>query len=352
MPRPPKLLPVQLGNSFSVRAARDADVSYRRLRHTDLATPFYGARMLAAKTGGESDAAHGPHDESPQAAEARHLTAEIVSLAYALAQVAPPDWFFCHVTAAVLWKLPVPLRLLRATLKTTHRDGRPVPPRGIDVGVIAPRRAPKAAGTRGREFSGRLTTVRVVDDLRVSSPASTWAMLAAELTLDELIELGDAIVRIPRRQGMVRGTESDALATIDELVRAANAPYRRHADKLAAALALIRVGSSSAAETRTRLAFSRAGLPEPELDYDVYAEDGTPIGFTEFAYPKFHLLVEYEGDHHRTDRKQWQRDIDKHAACFEAGWHVERLTAASVYPSTRPAVDRVRAALIRGGWHP
>lgn len=84
----------------------------------------------------------------------------------------------------------------------------------------------------------------------------------------------------------------------------------------------------------------------------MFAKDSRPIGFTEFAYPDFHVLIEYEGDHHRTDRRQWQRDVAKHAACVDAGWQVERLTAANVYPSTRPAVVRVRAALMRGGWRP
>ena len=91
-------------------------------------------------------------------------------------------------------------------------------------------------------------------------------------------------------------------------------------------------------------------MPEPTLDFDVIASDGTAIGFTELAYPEYRLLIEYEGDHHRTDREQWQRDVDKHAACVDEGWQVLRLTSKHLYPSTEPAVDRVFTALVRGGW--
>ncbi|GAB3801190.1 hypothetical protein GCM10028798_16790 [Humibacter antri] len=175
-------------------------------------------------------------------------------------------------------------------------------------------------------------------------------MLADDLSVDELVEVGDAIVRIPRCHGMQRGTPGDALATLEQLSAAASAPYRRHAAKLRTALAMIRVGSSSAAETRTRLAGARAGLPDPHLDYDVFAANGTPIGFTEFAYPEYRVLTEYDGDHHRTDRKQWQRDVDKHSACVDAGREVVRLTSGLVYPSAKPAIARIRTALIRGGW--
>lgn len=350
MPRTSAPLPDELGQSFSVKAAFEAGVSERRLRHSRLLSQFYGVRMLGAGVDAAEKEGDPHNDESPYAAEAKRLRFEILARSTAFATAAAPGFFFCHVTAAVIWDLPVPLRLLRACLMPTLRHGVEVPPRGIDIGAIAPRRTSKAAGTRGHQFGERLASVRTRDGLRVSSPASTWAMLADELTVDELVEVGDAIVWIPRRRGMLRGEPADALATIEQLTAAANAPYRRHAVKLRAALALIRVGSSSAAETRIRLAGSRAGLPEPHLDYDVFAADGTPIGFTEFAHPEYRVLTEYEGDHHRTDRQQWQRDVDKHSACADAGWDVVRLTASLVYPSTKPAVARIRAALIRGGW--
>jgi hypothetical protein len=350
MPRTPTRLPDHLGTSFSVRSALTAGVSARRLRHPDLAAPFRGVRVRRVDTPQGRDETFS--DESPRAVEARRLAAQIIEHARAFAAIAPDDWFFCRVTAAVLWGLPVPLRLLRSAMRPVSRRGARVSARGIDAAVLAPRRASRAKGVRGFQLSPLQVSVRTLDGLRVTSPATTWALLADELTIDELIEIGDAIVRIPRRRGMLRGTEADALGSIAQLSAAADVPYRRHAGKLKEAVAQVRVGSSSPAETRTRLACMRAGLPDPNLDYDVIAGDGNPIGFTEFAYPEFNLLIEYEGDHHRTDRDQWQRDVDKHAACVDEGWEVLRLTSKHLYPSTTPAVDRIRTALIRGGWCP
>ncbi|WP_396658868.1 hypothetical protein [Microbacterium sp.] len=350
MPRSPRPLPGSLPAAFSVSAARAVGVTVRRLRHPTLAAPFRGARHRP------------PHDDvpdeerdadvSPIAREAAVLRAEIRRLAHAFATVAPDDWFFSHITAAVLWGLPLPIRLLRTAVRAQTRNGVTSPPRGIDVAALAPRRSSRARGVCGHQLQPALASVREVGGLRVSSPATTWALLADLLTVDELIELGDAIVHIPRRKGMRRGDAGDALGTPAELRAAASVPYRRRAGKLRAALAEIRVGSASPGETRTRLACVRGGLPEPELDVDVLADDGRPIGYTELAYPAFRILIEYEGDHHRTGRAQWQRDVDKHAACAEAGWTVVRLTAAHVYPSADLAVQRIRSALLRAGWSP
>lgn len=183
----------------------------------------------------------------------------------------------------------------------------------------------------------------------MTNAATTWAHLAELLTVDELIAVGDAIVHIPRARGMRRGKPADALASISDLQAVAAAP-RRGAAKLREAIAHVRVGSASPTETDVRLALIRAGLPEPELDVDVYASDGTAIGYTEIAYEKYRILVEYEGDHHRRDRAQWERDILKHAACSAAGWEVIRITSPQMRPTPSVAVSRVRAALVRAGW--
>lgn len=334
MARPLRPLPTALGFEFSVAQARAAGVGASRLRASDLQRPFHGARMRPHAA--EASA----FDESPVAREARLLRDEIVRRARALASTTRPGWLFSHATAAALWGLPLPLRVLRQCVDA------------LDVAVLGTRRAPRGRGVRGRQLLPELTSVRHIDGMAIASPASVWAQLGAVLTVDELIELGDAIVWIPRRRGMQRGTATDARGTIDQLDAALRAGRRLGADRLRAALPQVRVGAASPGETRIRLAVIAAGLPEPALDVDVYALDGTPIGYTELAHPEFRLLHEYEGDHHRVDRRQWTRDIDKHAACVAAGWHVTRLTADHAYPDTAPAVARVHDALIRAGWTP
>lgn len=322
------------------------------MRHPSLDAPFRGTRLRPSGTTAESAAPATRiwPDRSPAASEAQELEIEILRRARAFASLAVPGWFFSHVTAAVLWRLPVPLRVVRAALESSDQHGRMIPARGIDVAALDPRRAPKAAGVSAHQLSRSLTGLASTQGLTVTGPVTTWAHLAPFLSVDELVEVGDAIVYIPRRRGMQRGTPADAMGTAVQLHTAAQAPYRRHAEKLRDAADLVRVGAASPPETRIRLAVGRAGLPEPELDVDVFALDGAPLGFTELAFPEFMLLVEYEGDHHRTDRDQWRRDVEKHSRCQDAGWRVLRLTSAHVYPSVEPAVARIRAALIQAGW--
>ncbi|QDZ14824.1 hypothetical protein [Humibacter ginsenosidimutans] len=350
MSRTAAALPGDLGDGFAVRAAREAGVAAKRLRALDLESPFFGVRTRRSEADRRSPQSAPVRDS--RADETRRLADLIARRAKAFAAIAAPDSCFCHATAAVMWGLPLPLRVLRRVAAATERNGESVAPRGIDVGVLAPARPSRAAGVKGRQLSARLIDVRESNGLRLTNPATTWAMLADELAVDELIELGDAIVFIPRRRGMLRGTSEDALGTPAELRAAANTPYRRHSDRLRSAVDEIRIGAASPAETRYRIASIRAGLPLPELDFDVFTATGAPIGFTEIAYPDYRVLVEYEGDHHRIDRDQWNRDIEKHSACADAGWRVIRLTARHLYPSTAPAVAQVRTALLRAGWRP
>ncbi|WES64188.1 hypothetical protein P0L94_17205 [Microbacter sp. GSS18] len=342
MPPHPKPLPDELGPQFSVRDARTAGVSLRRLRHKDLEQPFIGARMR--RTDGVLIADSGRSSHAIAADEAR---SDIRRRARAYATVMPSHAFFFGVTAAVVWDIPLPLRVLRTA---TSVGGRmPQHARRLDVAVHPPHRAPRARGLTSRQLSPRLTTTREHDGLRLASPATVWAQLATELSVDELIAAGDAIVQPPRRPNGARDAAS-ALADVAQLEAAMTAGRRTGAARLREAVPQVRVGSDSSAETGLRLAIERAGLPDPELDFTVLDARGRVIGFTELAYPRWRLLLEYEGDHHRTDRAQWHRDVEKHAACTDLGWTVLRFTSAHVYPSPRPAIERIRTALRRAGW--
>ena len=54
--------------------------------------------------------------------------------------------------------------------------------------------------------------------------------------------------------------------------------------------------------------------------------------------------VEYEGDHHRTDRTQWHDDIRRYALLAEHGWTIIRATAAD-HRDPRDLIARVRRAM-------
>lgn len=364
VPRLPSQLPDVLGESFSVRAARAEGVSLARLRHRDLDAPFSGVR-----TRGMPSTEPLEEDESPIAREARARRARIQARATAYRSIMAPGAFFSHVTAAVLWGIPVPLRLLRgsaagdrppvgtigpppphpaaALLRRTSLHDRP-----LDVAVVLPNRGPRMAGVRTHRLAPALVTTRTHGGLLLASPASTWTQLAESLTVDELIVAGDAIVHEPRRPRGLRGEPGCGLATLPQLAAAVDAGRRIGIAKLREALPQTRVGSASPPETDLRLAILRAGLPAPELDVDVFDENGALIGYTELGYPTWMILIEFEGDHHRTSRTQWDRDIEKHARCVALGWTVLRFTARHVYPSSDAAVTGIRDALLRKGWRP
>ncbi|MCR2824857.1 hypothetical protein [Microbacterium sp. zg.Y909] len=339
MPHPGPL-PLSLEPWFSTTHALTLGATPGRLRASDLEAPFHGARVILARAHPEPDAAGAtaPHDTVHRDRQRRD---RLLVQARAFATVMPDHAFFTAMTAAVLWGLPLPPR----------PPGQP-DPEPLHVAVFAPRRLLRAAGVRGHETTPMLTSIQQHRGIPVAIPASTWASLGRFLSVARLVAVGDAIVHQPRQRGGDGGGPATALATLDDLASAVAAGRRVGVGRLREALPRIRVGSMSPGETDLREALIQAGLPEPELDVDLVDATGRRFGWTEIAYPRWRVLVEYEGDHHRTDRVQWHRDVQKHARCRDLGWDVVRVTAGDVYPRPRRAVERVRHALMRAGWRP
>jgi hypothetical protein len=243
-------------------------------------------------------AAPSPNDHA-QLARDRMLRARVLRDARAYAEVMAPHAFFAARTAAVLYGLPV-----------WHGAE-------LDVAVFTPARAPRRVGIRGRKMTPGFVSVRMLEGLRLVTPVSSWAMLGTELSERDLIRLGDAIVKVPRGAGG-RPRPDLQLATFDELRSAALEPGRPGRMRLLRALAHIRVGSMSPLETDTRLETCAAGLPESELDVEIRAAaGGRLLGISDMRYRAYRVLVEVEGDHHRTDPAQWARDIE--ACCLRCG---------------------------------
>lgn len=236
---------------------------------------------------------------------------------------------FSHTTAALLWDLPLPF------LSDTR------------IHVSTPGRAPRAAGTVGHQV--RPDLVRIVPHPRfgvpVSDPATTWAVLAPMIGAYDLVAVGDAIVRAPRVAGPFGYLLRPPLADLDDLRRAAEAGRRLGATALREALARIRPGVASRTETWARLLLVDAGLPEPVTDHEVYGPSGDFLGCVDLAYPELRIAIEYEGDQHRTDGSQWQRDLEKHERLTDAGWRVIRVARTQLFHHPLQYIDRVAAAL-------
>ena len=92
-------------------------------------------------------------------------------------------------------------------------------------------------------------------------------------------------------------------------------------------------------ETRTRLALTRHGLPEPECNItirDLHFTSGAPVT-VDLAWRTAKIAIEYDGDHHRTQRAQWMNDHQKRNLLQNNDWKVFVIDAAAL------ATDEARA---------
>lgn len=237
-----------------------------------------------------------------------------------------PGQFFSHVTAAQLYGLPLPRRLDRDT--------------SVHVSTLAPAQCPRMAGVRGHRLKPGSVLVRARDGLLMAAPVDTWCQLSSTLTLDELIMVGDALVR--RRQ---------PFATLAELGRGV-AGYAGHrgAQRLREALEWVRPRVDSAKETELRLMLVRAGLPEPEVNGVITDEFGVKVATGDLVFRRYRVLAEYDGGQHRTDEEQYHWDIDRLDAIMALGWRVVRINKSHLRPGSTVPVRRVETALRAAGW--
>jgi very-short-patch-repair endonuclease len=136
-----------------------------------------------------------------------------------------------------------------------------------------------------------------------------------------------------------RNSVGNAVAAVDALARAtrfnvADAQvlanrYKGHRNVRRArrALTLIDAGAESPRETWLRLLLIDAGYPRPQTQIPVYGEYGELVALLDLGWEDVKIALEYEGDHHRTDRRQFHRDIARYEALPDLGWITVRVTA-------------------------
>lgn len=317
------LLPEQLGDVFDVHEAYAAGVGRGRLDGGDLDIPFPGLRARIAPD---------PSDPAPDNPYLRQRLAR-AERARLYARRMPDTQHISHESAAALWGGPLPLafgpddRIAEASDLPVH------------VTVIGGGPLPRVAGVarhRGRP-DRTFTTER--DGIRLATPATTWASLGA-LSVVDLVALGDYFCRA-WRPGHGRPTPGRApLATIDELRAASRSGRRIGSGRLRQAIEWIREDSWSPRESAVRCVLMGAGLPEPELNVDIYHE-GRFLGCADMVYASRRVIVEYHGMLHGAS---WAADVERIAAFRAAGWTVIEVTAPLL---RRPddLIARVRQAL-------
>jgi hypothetical protein len=140
----------------------------------------------------------------------------------------------------------------------------------------------------------------------------------------------------------------DALARatgfkVDDVLRVTRChPHSPGLRRLETALELVDPGAESPRESYLRLLLIDAGLPRPQTQIPVLGTDGIPVAYLDLGWEDQMVAVEYDGDHHRTDRRQYVKDIRRQEMLERMGWIIVRVVAEDG-PTT--ILRRVRAAL-------
>ncbi|WP_308489614.1 endonuclease domain-containing protein [Microbacterium sp. ASV81] len=244
--------------------------------------------------------------------------------------------FFSHHTAASIWGAPLPL--------VVDEHGRPAHDADLALHVCALGSVPlpRAGGVTRHRTLLSMTATTTYNGFRVSSPAATWASLG-ELRVVDIVALGDYFCRQWKPGAGRRDVGRPPLATIEELEELMEAGRRRGIAKLREAIGLIRVDSWSPRESHLRWLLVDSGLPEPELNADVFDEHGAFLGCVDLVYPAQKVAIEYHGLQHSS---QWARDVERANALRAAGWTVIEVTASLLNDPTE-LLRRIRAALAR-----
>jgi hypothetical protein len=94
--------------------------------------------------------------------------------------------------------------------------------------------------------------------------------------------------------------------------------------QLRALLPPVDAGAASLKESWLRLLLTANGFPIPETQIPVLDGD-EPFAFLDMGWRDILLAVEYDGDHHRTDRPQYVKDVRRIKRIERRGWEVIRV---------------------------
>jgi very-short-patch-repair endonuclease len=176
----------------------------------------------------------------------------------------------------------------------------------------------------------------------VSEPLTLFVELATLLGEDDLVAVGDALVLDPAE---LDPRDLRPWITLDALRAGCEAARAHGVRRARRAAARVRQGAESPMETFLRLLILRAGLPEPELNQELFDDRGRWIGRFDMVYRDARVIVEYDGDQHRTSTVQYERDISRIDRAIAASWTVVRVRASGIYIHPHETVRRVQEAL-------
>ncbi|OBH02663.1 DUF559 domain-containing protein [Mycobacterium sp. E1747] len=176
---------------------------------------------------------------------------------------------------------------------------------------------------------------------------------------DEVESIDGVAVTSPTRTALDLGCwypSMTAVAGIDALagateIKAADIELlaRRYAGRRGIARArraaeLFDAGAQSPKESWLRVLLIEADLPRPQTQIPVLDEFGSVFAYLDMGWEDVKVAVEYDGEQHRNDRRQYAWDVRRLETLQRLGWIVVRVVAGD-----RPGdiIRRVRGARAR-----
>lgn len=219
-------------------------------------------------------------------------------------------------------------------------------------GIIAGR---AAAALHGAKWVDDFTPIEVVGPF--NHPPPGIIVRRERIGVEDLVEVRGLLVTNPARTAfdiarhLPRGVavaHLDALSAATGLTAADVTPLidrhkgTRGVRQCQTALSLMDGGAQSPKESWLRLVLIEAGLPRPATQIRV--TDGRLVAYLDMGWEGPMVALEYDGDQHRTDRRQYVNDIRRAEMVDRLGWHVIR-----VINEDRPnvVIQRARDALAR-----
>ena len=176
----------------------------------------------------------------------------------------------------------------------------------------------------------------VVGGIPVTSPARTALDLGCWYPLGVAVEAVDALIR---------ATGLD-LAEVGALIHRSQG--RRGIRTARRVAALADGGSQSPKETWLRLLLTAGGLPRPRTQIPVRDDSGRVLAYLDMGWEEVMVAVEYDGEQHRTDRRQYTWDVRRAEMLDRLGWTVVRVVAGD---RREQILSRVRSAITRRALH-
>ncbi len=227
---------------------------------------------------------------------------DLVGRCQALARLLPTGAAYSHDTAGALLGLP----------SVGVGVGVGFVGLGLHVTVPAARPAPRRRGVTTHRSDLEPADVASAHGLALTAPGRIFTDLASRLWLEDLVALGDHLVR-------------SGSASLAELAgRTAAATNHRGVRRLRTALTLIDPRAESVPESVLRVRMISAGLPPPTPQLEVYDADGAFVARLDFGFEPWRLGVEYDGRQH-AEPGQFGRDLQRHSRLVAASWRVLRV---------------------------